>query len=120
MIDRSNIINLNSYIRINFIRESFEKNCMFVGSFEDITNIDVYKDINIIFENTTLKTNFYESLNLKSVNYTVINCLSSVEIFESLLHESKGLVIFDNVCSCRNNEILEKVVSYKGNKLLVC
>ena len=120
MIDRSNIINLNSYIRLELIRESFEKECLFVTSIDEVANIDVYKNTNIIFENSSLKNNFYEVLNLRDLEYTVVNCMSSIDIFNDLLSEARGIVIFDNVCSCRNNEILEKVVKFNKKKLLVC
>ena len=120
MINTSNIINLNSYIRLERIRESFEKECQFVTSFDEVTNIDVYKATNIIFDNSSLKSNFYEELNLKDVEYTVVNCLASYEIFNNILNESRGIVVFDNVCSCKNNDILESVMKYDKKKILVC
>lgn len=116
----SNIINLNSYIRLELIRESFEKECLFITSMDEIKNIDIYKNTNIIFNNTSLKTNFYEHLNLHDLDYTVINCMTSIELFNDMLNDSRGVVIFDNVCRCKNNDILEQIVKYKGNKLLVC
>lgn len=118
MINTSNIINLNSYIRISSIKESFEESCLYVSSEDDLSKINNYN--NIIFENSHLKNIFFESLILKDINHTVINCLSSTEIFEDLLYNASGLVIFDNVCCCRNNDILEKVINYKKNKILVC
>lgn len=118
MINKSNIINLNSYIRISSIKESFEDSCLFVNSSDDFRNI--YDHTNIIFENSQLKNNFFEQLILDNVNHTIINCLSSIEIFENSLYNATGIVIFDNVCCCRNNEILEKVMSYKNKKMLVC
>ena len=99
MINRSNIINLGSYIRINFIRESFEESCLFISSQDEINSIDIYKNTNIIFDNSSLKSNFYESLNLKAIEYTVVNCLSSIDIFNKNLFEARGIVVFNNVCS---------------------
>lgn len=57
---------------------------------------------------------------MDNINYTIINCLSSIEIFEDALWNARGIVIFDNVCSCRNNEILQEVINYKKKKMLVC
>lgn len=81
---------------------------------------DVYNHTNVIFENSQLKNNFFEYLILNNIKHTIINCLSSIEIFENSLYNASGIVIFDNVCCCRNNEILEKVMSYKNKKMLVC
>lgn len=118
MINKSNIINLNSYIRISSIKEQFEENCLYVT--DDNQLKDVCKYTNVIFETSQLKNEFFEYLNLGVIDYTVVNCLSSNEIFEKSLYEARGLVIFDNVCCCRNNEILEKVIGYKNKKMLVC
>ena len=115
-----NIIDLNSYIRIDMIRQDFQNECLYVSSMDELKNIDVHKCKNIIFETSQLKNLFFERLQLKDVNHTVINCLSSNEIFDSLLGQSSGLVIFDNVCGCKNNYILETVMKYNNNKLLVC
>ena len=116
----NNIIDLNSYIRIDMIRKDFQNECIYVSSMEELKGIDIYKCKNIIFETSQLKNLFYEGLQLKDVNHTVINCLSSNEIVNSLLNEATGLVIFDNVCGCKNNYILETVMKYKDKKLLVC
>ena len=118
MINKSNIINLNSYIRISSIKESFEESCVFVNNDEEFQKL--YDCTNIIFETSQLKTEFFEYLILNNINHTIINCLSSTEIFDDLLYNANGLVIFDNVCCCRNNEILEKVIDYKKKKMLVC
>lgn len=118
MINKSNIINLNSYIRISSIKEQFEENCLYVTDDDQLK--DVYEYTNVIFENSQLKNEFFEYLNLHAIDHTVVNCLSSNEIFEKSLYEARGLVIFDNVCCCRNNEILEKVIGYKNKKMLVC
>ena len=80
----------------------------------------VFKYSNIIFENSNLKNRFFESLKLKDINHTIINCLSSTQLFENSLYNAVGLVIFDNVCCCKNNEILEKVISCKMKKMLIC
>lgn len=100
------------------IKESFEDSCLFVNGDQDFQ--DIYGHTNVIFENSQLKNNFFEQLILNNINHTIINCLSSIEIFEKALYESNGIVIFDNVCCCRNNEILEKVIDYKKKKMLVC
>ena len=118
MINLSNIINLNSYIRISSIKEQFEDDCLYVTSDSQLS--EVCNHINVIFENSQLKNRFFEHLILENINHTVINCLSSTELFEESLYNSRGIVIFDNVCCCRNNEILEKVISYKNKKMLVC
>lgn len=117
-MNKSNIINLNSYIRISSIKDKFEEKCLYVQSEEDFNNIGEYS--NIIFENSQLKNNFFEKLGLGCIQHTIINCLSSIEIFEENLFNARGLVIFDNVCCCRNNEILEQVINYKNKKMLVC
>lgn len=116
----NNLIDLNSYIRINSIRESFEAGCIFVSSLAEMRKIDVYNSKNIIFETTQLRSQFYESLLLRDIDHTVINCLSSNEMFDSMLNEARGIVVFDNVCKCTNNYILEQIENYKGRKLLVC
>lgn len=118
MINKTNIINLNSYIRISSIKESFEDNCLYVTTDDQFKDVNKY--INVIFETSQLKNRFFEYLELKDYEYTVINCLSSQEIFDNNLFDARGLVIFDNVCCCRNNKILEKVTDYKQNKMLVC
>jgi len=118
MFNQSNIIDLNSYIRVSSIKESFEDNCLFVTEPKQLPEVKEYK--NVIFETSQLKTRFFEYLELQAIEYTVINCLSSLEIFEGLLYDARGLVIFDNICCCRNNDILERVVNYKKNKMLVC
>ena len=102
------------------IREDFENRCLFISKYEDIKNIDIFKDTNVIFETTQLKTKFFESLQLKNINHTVINCLSSQEMFEEMVREGQGILIFDNVCVCRNNYILETVINYKNRKMLLC
>ena len=118
MINKSNIIDLNSYIRISSIKESFEDKCLYVTNEDELTS--VFKYSNVIFENSHLKIRFFESLKLKDVNHTIINCLSSIQIFEDSLYNANGLVVFDNVCCCKNNEILEKVISCKKKKMLIC
>ena len=118
MINLTNIIDLNSYIRISSIKESFEDNCLYVNNEDQLKDVCKYK--NIIFKNSKLKNQFYEYLNLHAIDYTVINCLSSLEIFENSLYDARGLVIFDNICCCRNNDMLERVMNYKKSKMLVC
>ena len=118
MMNKSNIINLNSYIRISSIEKQFEESCLFVSGGENID--EVFKYTNIIFESPKLKNEFFEYLTLNGINHTIINCLSSTEIFEQTLWDARGMVVFDNVCSCRNNEILEMVINYKKKKMLVC
>ena len=118
MINWNNIINLNSYIRVSSIKESFEDKCLFVTESKQLP--DVMEYTNVIFETSQLKTRFFEYIGLRAIDHTIINCLSSLEIFEKMLYDAKGLVIFDNVCCCRNNDILERVMNYKKNKMLVC
>lgn len=118
MINRSNIIDLNSYIRISSIKKEFEDNCIYVTDDNQLNIIQKYT--NVIFDNYQLKNQFFEHLNLKDIDHTIINCLSSTEIFEDSLFNAHGIVIFDNVCCCKNNEILEAVVNYKKSKMLVC
>ena len=118
MINKSNIINLNSYIRMSSIQQEFEESCLYVTSDDQLREVPKYK--NVIFETSQLKNRFFDHLNLQAIDYTVINCLSSTEIFEDSLYNANGLVVFDNVCCCRNNEILEKVIGYKNKKMLVC
>lgn len=118
MIDKLNIINLNSYIRISSIKEQFEDSCLYVTESDQIPI--VYNHINIIFENYHLKNEFFEYLIMKNINHTVINCMSSLEIFKESLWDARGIVIFDNVCCCKNNDILEEVINYKKKKMLVC
>ena len=117
-MNKSNIINLNSYIRISSIQQEFEDSCLYVTNIEQLSEVCEYK--NIIFETSQLKNSFFEYLNLHTTKYTVVNCLSSLDIFEEQLFDADGLVIFDNVCCCRNNEILKQVIDYKKNKMLVC
>ena len=100
------------------IQQEFEDNCLFVNNEDDLTNI--LGNTNVIFENSQLKNEFFQMLILKDFKHTIINCLSSTDIFEELLFNAEGLVIFDNVCCCRNNEILEQVVKYKKRKMLLC
>jgi hypothetical protein len=100
------------------IQKEFEDNCLYVTSENEIPQALNYT--NVIFENSQLKNEFFESLKLRDYNHTVINCLSSLEIFENALYNAEGVVMFDNVCCCRNNEILEKVVEYKKRKMLLC
>ena len=100
------------------IQQEFEESCLYVTSEDQIKEVCKYK--NVIFENSQLKNQFYDHLNLQAIDYTVINCLSSIDIFEEALYNANGLVVFDNVCCCKNNEILEKVVDYKNKKMLVC
>lgn len=100
------------------IKDSFEDSCLYVGDEDDLKKVKGY--VNVIFENSNLKNLYFESLKLSDTRHTIINCLSSTEIFEESLFHAEGLVIFDNVCCCRNNEILEKVLDYKNKKMLVC
>ena len=120
MSDFKNIIDLNSYIRIESIKSDFQKDCIYVSDESQIDKIDVFKSRNIIFENSHLRFLFYDSLKMKGINHTIINCLSSDEIFDESMFDANGIVVFDNVCACKNNHILETVVSYKKSKLLVC
>lgn len=117
-MNKDNIINLNFYIRMSSIQKQFEDSCLYVTNEDELKN--VFDFTNIIFENSQLKNRFFESLELKDTNHTIINCLSSTEIFENALYNASGLIIFDNICCCRNNEILEMVVNYKKRKMLVC
>ena len=100
------------------IQQQFEDSCLYVMSEEDMKSTDDYT--NIIFETSQLKNRFFESLIFRDIKYTIINCLSSQEIFEKSLYNIDGIAIFDNVCACRNNEILKQVIEYKKKKLLVC
>ena len=118
MINKENIIDLNSYIRVSSIQQKFEDSCLYIKEESDMR--DAGKYMNIIFETSQLKTRFFEKLTLQNIDYTVINCLSSSQIFEDLLYNAHGIVIFDNVCCCTNNEILENVINYKKKKMLIC
>lgn len=118
MINKANIIDLNSYIRISSIKEQFEEKCLYVKSEDDFKDIKEYT--NIIFETSYLKNIFFERMILRDIDHTIINCLASTEIFKENLFDAHGIVIFDNVCCCRNNDILEMVVNYKKSKMLVC
>lgn len=100
------------------IQQQFEDSCLYVMSEEDINETSKYT--NIIFETSQLKNRFFESLILKDIKHTIINCLSSQEIFEKMLYNADGIVVFDNVCACRNNDILKLIIEYKKKKLLVC
>ena len=100
------------------IQKEFEDSCLYVTSDDQLREVPKYK--NVIFETSQLKNRFFDHLNLQAIDYTVVNCLSSIELFEEALYGANGLVVFDNVCCCRNNEILEKVINYKNKKMLVC
>ena len=118
MINKSNIINLNSYIRISSIKESFEDDCLYVTREDQLK--EVKEHTNIIFETSQLKTRFFEYLTSYAIDHTIINCLSSLDIFENKLFNSNGIVIFDNICCCKNHDILKILMKYKNKKLLVC
>jgi len=120
MSDFKNIINLNSYIRIESIKSDFQRDCEYISNESQIDKIDIFKIQNIIFENSQLRFLFYDSLKLKGIEHTVINCLSSDEIFEESMFNARGIIVFDNVCACKNNHILETITNYKNSKLLVC
>ena len=74
MINRDNIINLNSYIRVSSIKESFEDKCLFVTEPKQLPNVTEYT--NVIFETSQLKTRFFEYLELQAIDHTVINSIA--------------------------------------------
>jgi len=114
------MINLESFIKIDFLKEEMKKNSTVVTSFQeaDAFALDVSqgKMTNVVFETTALKTYCFTKIkDMCEVN--IINCNSNLERFcESSVN--KGITIFDNINSCRNLDILSMVVNRKG--ILVC
>ena len=81
----NNIIDLNSYIRISSIRENFEENCLYIKDFDEIKNLDLHNCNNIIFENSHLKTAFFDKLNLADIDYTV-----NIYLGDDLVYSQSG------------------------------
>lgn len=122
MFDNSNMLTLTQYIKSKTIRERFCENCIFVESMEDaeayafhVSNGNYY---NIIFESSILKDRFFSIIKTNRPDTSIINCNSNYERVSESLWESNGLVIYNNVHICKDEEILNIINDKKG--IYVC
>ena len=114
------LLDLNSFVKVDFIRQELSKSCVVVSSIEeaDAYALDLSQGRirNVIFEKSNLK-NYCSSKIREHVNVNIVTCNSSLERFCESLDDSM-LTIFDNVNLCRNVDILNLIVNKKG--ILVC
>lgn len=122
MLNNSNMLTLTQYIKSKTIRERFCENCIFVESMEDaevyafhVSNGNYY---NIIFESSILKDRFFSIIKTNRPDTSIINCNSNYERVSESLWESNGLVIYNNVHICKDDEILNIINDKKG--IYVC
>ena len=88
--------------------------CYNINTFEDVDlfifNINENIDIKLKLKNKNLKYYLFS----KVQEYcNIINCNSSIERFYEDL-QNKGIIIFDNINLCRDEQIIKIVENTKG------
>lgn len=116
------LIDLNTFIKTDFIRKELAKSCITISNIEEADELvfNIYNGgrPNVIFEKTSLKSYCFSKIKDLCENVNIINCNSCMERFcESICEDSK-LTIFDNLNQCRNIDILNLIKNRKG--IIVC
>lgn len=114
------LLDLDSFVKVDFLRKELGKSCVVVTTTEDADafafDLSQGKIKNVIFEKSNLKNYCFAKIR-EYIDVNIVNCNSSLERFcESL--DSNRVTIFDNVNICKNIDILNLVVNKKG--ILVC
>ena len=124
MLPNQHKIDLNKYIRDDYIRSLFMESFRYIDDESKVhavlkglvTNVSQQR---IIFAKSYLKTIFFEMVRYYSDNdVSVINCNSNAEIFMKDLSTRNSIIIYNNINKCRDAEILELIKKYPG--ILVC
>lgn len=114
---------LNTYIKHDFIRSEFLKSCLFISDIATAELLACSYDIcgkNIIFDNSYIKYAFFRKLKIYYPYIQIINCNSSKK---RLLHDLNDLdddiVIFDKIDYCDNPDTFKKFNNIKY-RILIC
>ena len=118
-----NLIDLNTYIKCDFIKESFNKSYNIVDSIElaeeyakKIINGD---RLNLLFETSYIKEHFFTTLKDYNVDMKIINCNCNYDRFlEDFNSNEKSLFIYNNINNCKDLNILNIIKENKG--ILIC
>ena len=115
------ILDLNTFIKVDFIRKEMEKSCVVISSIEEANQfaLDVSegKYRNVIFEKSSLKSYCFAEIQ-KRCDVNIINCNSCLDRFCESLSNGQAINIFDNINKCKNIDILKLIINRKG--ILVC
>lgn len=116
------MINLDNFIKIDFIKKSMMKSCRYITNENEVTSyvfdlLDGHYS-NAIFETSNLRRRFFEEINYRDIDVNVVNCDSSLERFCESLNENSPLIIFNNVNRCHDTNILDIVRNTKS--ILIC
>lgn len=115
------MIDLNSYIKVDFLRSEIQKSSIVVTNIDeaDLFALNISQGIiqNVIFEKSSLKSYCFDRIKtLCDVN--IINCNSCIDRFCEDYAQSSKVTIFDNINQCKNPDILDIIFNSKG--ILVC
>lgn len=108
------LIDLNSYIKCDFIKESFNKSYNIIDSIEEAEKyaklIRNGQRINLLFESSFLKEHFFTILKSYDINMKIINCNSNYNRFlEDYEHDNNTLYIYNNINNCKDLNILNLI-----------
>lgn len=118
-----NLIDLNTYIKCDFIKKSFKESYNIVDSIdlaeEYAKKIRNGEKLNLLFETSYIKEHFFSTLREYDVNIKIINCNCNYDRFlEDFNENDKSLCIYNNVNNCKDLDILNIIKENKG--LLIC
>ena len=118
-----NLIDLNTYMKCDFIKESFNKSYNIVDSIE-LAEDYAYKirngeKLNLLFETSYIKEHFFSTLREFDIDMKIINCNCNYERFlEDFNPNDKSLYIYNNVNNCKDLNILNQIK--ENNGILIC
>lgn len=111
------MIDLNTFIKCDFLRESLKSNGVII---KDISDVKVYVlnlteglQKNVIFENSQLKDYLFEHLRDQGIQYEIVNCNATEERFYESFN-TNYLRIYNNVGKCKSQEILKVIQNNSG------
>lgn len=115
-------VDLNTFIKVDFIRQELSKSCSIVSNIEEANNIaiDISNGIskNIIFEKSSLKNYCFSKIKELCEDVVIVNCNSCLERFCENIQQDSEVRIFDNLNQCKNPDILNLIKNLKGT--IIC
>lgn len=116
--------NLSTFISDRFTKvliDNLFSESVYVDTMADAENsarlVSAGKINCIVFENSTLKSRFMNSLSILRPNLNIINCNCSIESFKDN-NLDDGFLVFNNLKHCHNKDIIEEIKRHKG--VIIC
>ena len=114
---------LRSFVKDEFIKKALFERSLYVDSIEEAKNAAIkigyghYE--NVVFKNSSIKDIFINQLLTIRPDTNIINCNCSLNKFNEIKFDNlSGLLVFNNVKSCKHNEIIEAIKTHKS--ILIC